>query len=158
MTDEKDLVTVVDRTALIENLLNQVIVDYCAPDKERFMLFWNVVLDSSVMSIGAKVKVSMAIAQEVDFKLSQNAIHNVMALRNAFAHHKTDSHPVLVAGKTREEDSVHYELLIISNSGRISRKRRQDALVEFNANYTAAKDSLVTLLNIIRAGKKNDAV
>ncbi len=152
MTDEKDLVTVVDRTAFIENLLNQVIAYYCAPANERFMLFWNVVLDSSVMTIGSKAKVSMAIAQELGFKLNQKAIHKVMALRNAFAHHKTESHPV-VAG-----DSVYYDLLIISQSGRISRQRRQDALDEFKTYYTEAKDSLVSLLEIIKADKKSDTV
>lgn len=158
MTDEKDLVTVVDGTALIENLLNQVIVNFCAPTKDRFMFFWNVVLDSSIMPIGSKTKATMAIAQELQFKLNQNAIHNVMSLRNAFAHHKTGSHPVLVAGGSHGEDRVHYELQVISNSGRLSRKHRQDALAEFKTSFTAAKESLVTLLEVIKAEKKSNAV
>lgn len=145
MSEKTDLIHVVDRAALIENILNQVIEDFCEPRKEPFMFFWNVVLDSSIMPMGAKVKVAAAIAQELDFKLEQDALHKVMALRNAFAHHKTGSHPVISVGKTDEDTRIHYELQVLSNSGRLSRKPRQDALAEFHAAYSLAKESLVTL-------------
>jgi hypothetical protein len=44
MSEQSDLVHVVDRAALIENILNQVIEDFCEPRKEPFMFFWNVIL------------------------------------------------------------------------------------------------------------------
>lgn len=158
MTDEEDLVTVVDGTALIENLLDQVIVYFCVPTQDRFKFFWDVVLDSSIMPIGSKIKVSMAIAQGLKFSLNQNAIHKVITLRNAFAHHKTGSHPVLVSGGSYGEDSVHYELQVISNSGRLSLIRRQDALSEFKKYHVAAKNSLVSLLEVIEAEKTSNLV
>jgi hypothetical protein len=99
MPTDKDLVDVIDRTALIENILNQVIEAFCEPRQEPFMFFWNVILDSSIMPMGSKVKVVMAIAQEMNVKLDQKSVHSVMSLRNAFAHHPSDSHPVLVVGK-----------------------------------------------------------
>lgn len=157
MSDQEDLVAVVDGTALIENLLNQVIENFCAPAQNRFAFFWSVVLDSSIIPIGSKAKVAMAISQELHFKLNQNAIHNVMTLRNAFAHHKTGSHPVMVVGKSPDENSVHYELQVISNSGRLFRKRRHDALAEFKASYAEAKTSLVELLATIKAANNNAA-
>ena len=151
MSDQSDLVYVVDRAALIENILNQVIEDFCEPRKEPFMFFWNVILDSSIMPMGSKVKVASAIAQELDFKLEQDALHKVMSLRNAFAHHKTGSHPVITAGKTEEDSKVHYELQVLSNSGKLARKRREDALSEFNAAFRSAKESLVALKAAITA-------
>jgi hypothetical protein len=151
MSEKSDLVHVVNRTALIENILNQVIEAFCEPRQEPFMFFWNVILDSSIMPMGSKVKVATAIAQELDVKIEQNAIHTVMALRNAFAHHKTGSHPVITASKTEEDGEVHYELQILSNSGRLSRKRREDALAEFDASYVLAKESLVAMLAAIKA-------
>jgi hypothetical protein len=151
VSDQNDLVHVVDRAALIENILNQVIEDFCEPRKEPFMFFWNVILDSSIMPMGSKVKVASAIAQELDVKLEQDALHKVMALRNAFAHHNTGSHPVISVGKTEEDSKIHYELQVLSNSGTLSRKRREDALSEFDAAFRAAKESLVDLKAAIKA-------
>lgn len=150
MSEHSDLIYVVDRAALIENILNQVIEDFCEPRKEPFMFFWNVILDSAIMPMGSKTKVAAAIAQELDFKIEQDALHKVMSLRNAFAHHKTSSHPVFSAGKTKDDSRVHYELQVLSNSGRLSRKRREDALSEFNAAFLTAKESLIALKTHIK--------
>jgi hypothetical protein len=151
MATDRGLADIIDRTALIENILNQVIETFCEPRREPFMFFWNVILDSSVMPMGSKVKVAMAIAQELKFKLDQNSIHNVVSLRNAFAHQPTNAHQVLVAGKTPAEDAIHPQLQILSSSGKISRKRRRDALAEFNSSYKRAKESLVGLLKTAKS-------
>ena len=148
---DDDVVVVINRAGLIENLLNQVIEQYCAPPRDRLELFWTVLLDSSVMSVGAKVKVAMAVAHRITFKLEAEPIHRVMALRNAFAHHPTDAHPVLVVGKTEQNDSSHFELHVLSGSGRISRIPREQALDEFNAAYQKAKASLVALRDAVKA-------
>lgn len=150
MPTENDLENVINRTALIENILSQVIEAYCQPRKDRFMFFWSVLLDSSILPMGSKTKVAMAIALEMKFKLDQNSLHNVVSLRNAFAHQPTNSHPVMVVGKASEEDELHLQLQILSNSGKISMRKRQDALAEFNAAYKVAKASLVELLNAIK--------
>jgi ERCC4-type nuclease len=158
MPTKSDLTDVIDRTALIENILSQVIEAYCEPRKDRFIFFWSVLLDSSIMPMGSKTKVTMAIAQEMKFKLDQNALHSVVSLRNAFAHQPTNSHPVLVVGKTPEESEMHLQLQILSNSGKISMKRRRDALAEFNAAYKIAKVSLVELLNAIKGEHAANAI
>lgn len=145
-----DLVNVVDRTALIENLLNQIVVSYCGPRKEAVEFMWSVVLDTSVMSIGAKVKIVMAVAQEIRFKLRKDALHTVMSLRNAFAHHATDSHVVFAIGAKPEDMHVYHQLWILGSSGKISRKRRDEALEEFNLAYRVAKESLVELRDVVR--------
>ena len=100
--------------------------------------------------MGSKTKVAMAIAQEMKLKLDQNSLHSVVSLRNAFAHQPTDSYPLLVVGKTPEENEMHLQLQILSNSGRISMKRRQEALAEFIEAYKVAKASLIVLLDAIK--------
>jgi hypothetical protein len=157
MSRTLDLALVIDRTALIENMLNQVIEGFCAPQKRAFPFFWNVVLDSSIMPLGSKVKVAMAIAQELRVKLDQNALHSVISLRNAFAHHGIGSHPVCSVGMTPEEDRVHYELQVVANSGKVSRMRREAALASFNSSYQDARESLASLLKAIKGRNAPDA-
>jgi hypothetical protein len=135
--EERQLIEVINRTGYIENLLDQVIEKYCSPQKDRVTFFWDVVLDGAIMSVGSKVKVAMAVSQKLEFKLNQDAIHKVMALRNAFAHHQTTSHPVWVVGRTEEEGSAHYQLKVISNSGRLSHKKREMTRTSSSTNRSA---------------------
>lgn len=76
------MVDVIDRAALIKNIINQVIAGYCKPRKDAWGFMWSVVLDTSVMSLGAKIKVIMGVAHEMEFKLEKNSLHRVIALRN----------------------------------------------------------------------------
>jgi hypothetical protein len=148
---DNDASRVINRTALIENLLNQIILNYVSPRKDAFKLFWDVLLDSSIIALGSKVKVAMAISQQFNIKLSQNSLHKVVAYRNAFAHHALDSHPTMVIGKTPNEDELHYVLHIIKQSGKTERKRRDVALDEFSTSYEVAKKSLVQLLSAVKS-------
>ncbi len=144
-----DVVDVIDRAALIENVINQIIVGYCKPRKEAWEFMWSIVLDTSVMSLGAKVKVVMAVSHEMRFKLDKNSLHRVIALRNAFAHHASNAHPVLVVGRTPEEDTSHLQFWVLEASGKISRIKRREAFDEFNAKYRAALESLVQLKSMV---------
>ena len=141
-----DIVEVIDRAALIENLLNQIIVGYCRPPKEAWEFVWSVVLDTSVMSLGAKVKVVLAIAQEMHASVDTNALHSVISLRNAFAHHATHAHPVLVAGSKKGEKPTTYgELWVLTSAGKTERTPRHEALAEFSEKYATVRTSLVAL-------------
>ena len=92
----------------------------------------------------------MAISQQLNIKLNQDSLHKVVYYRNAFAHHALYSHPTLLVGKTPDEDEQHCMLHVIKNSGKTERKRRQDALKEFNKQYEVAKKSLVELRDAIK--------
>ena len=157
MPKQHDVANVVDRTALIENIINQVIEAFCEPRAEPFGFFWDVILDSSIMPLGSKVKVVSAIAHEVKFKLDREEIHNVLALRNAFAHHPLNSHQVVVVAKNPEENRVYSRLQILKSSGKLERKTREHALAEFNSSFKVAKESLVGLLTAIKALRATSA-
>lgn len=156
-TYSTDLERIVARTALIENLLNQVVTNYCAPRKDLHNFFWDVLLDSSVMPIGSKVKVAMAISQKLRHKLDRNALHKVMSLRNAFAHHSIDSHPVFKVAREPEKGSVRYELQVLDNEGRLTRTPRTQAVEQFDAAYEQARESLRALLDVMKAPGSDNA-
>jgi len=146
---DNDVSLIIDRTALIENILNQIIHGYTSPRKDAFEFFWNVVLDSSVMQLGSKIKVAMAISQELNAKLDENSLHKVISYRNAFAHHDTNAHPVITFGKAGD-DQINYMLHIMKSSGKIKKECRNKALIEFNNNYKKAKESLIVFLDTIK--------
>jgi hypothetical protein len=156
-TYSTDLERIVARTALIENMLNQVVTNYCAPRKDLHNFFWDVLLDSSVMPIGSKVKVAMAISQKLRQKLNRNSLHKVMSLRNAFAHHSIDSHPVFMVKRPPDEGSVRYELQVLDNEGRLTRTPRTEAVEQFDTAYEQARESLRALLAAIKKQGSNDA-
>ena len=94
-----DLEVIINRTALIESLLNQAIVEFCNPKLVEFDFFWTVLLNSSIMPA----------------------------------------------------------LLIISQSGKVTKERREDALATFDASYEAAKKSLAALIDHIRLTRPDAA-
>jgi hypothetical protein len=142
-----DLVVVIDRSAMIESLMTRIIVSYCSPRQEARPFMWNIVLDSSVMSLGAKAKVVMAIAGEVDFELKRNALYKVLELRNAFAHHATDANLTIGSGSDGEAEFFH-EFWLLRSSGKLDKKKRKDAFEEFGREYAIARDSLIELANL----------
>jgi len=154
MEHYNELAHIIDRTALIENLLNQIIERYCSPRKEVFSFFWQVVLDSSVMPLGAKVKVAMAVSQQIDFKLKADPIHKLVSFRNAFAHHAIDAHPTLIISQNPEQDELHHMLHVISSSGKTSEIRRDNALKEFDKHFEQSKQSLLDLLASVNSTLK----
>lgn len=151
MSANDDVIHVIDRTALIENLLNQAIEKYCSPRKEAFPLFWSVILDSSIIELGAKIKVALAIAQETGFKLKDVPLHKVISYRNAFAHHAVDAHPVLFVAKDPEKDETRYMLHIIRSSGIVQQISRDKALKEFDTCCDKVEQSLVEFCKAIVA-------
>lgn len=64
-----DLVRVINRASMIESLMNHLIATYCAPREYAQFFMSEIVLNTSVMPLGVKAKVVMAVAQTLDFKL-----------------------------------------------------------------------------------------
>ena len=139
-------------------MLNQVIVGYCRPAKDAREFMWSIVLDTSVMSLGAKVKVVSAISQEMRINVDRDALHSSISLRNAFAHHATHAHPVLeVPAKKGDKPVAYGELWVLGSSGKIKKVRRHEALEDFNVHCEKAKKSLAQLIDAIHAKSERDA-
>jgi hypothetical protein len=130
--------------------MNQIIEGYCEPRRDRFTFFWTVVLDSSVMTLGGKVRVVSAIADQLDTKIESGKLSSVLSLRNAFAHHSTTAHPLVRVGETPEESTAHYQLYVMNAAGKIKQMTREDALQEFRSVFKKAKASLLELLDLVK--------
>jgi hypothetical protein len=146
---EPDLVTVINRADMIENLFNQIISDFIGTRKDQWSFMWHVLLDTSVMPLAAKQKVVMAIALEMGFKLQKNPLIMVIQLRNSFAHHRTDAHPIFVVGKTREEDRMYTQFYTVNSDGVLQKRKRHEAFEDFNKYYRIAKAQLIELRNLV---------
>lgn len=146
---ERDLVIVINRAAHIENLLNQIISNFCAPRPEATMFMWTVVLDTSVMSLNSKLRVVKAIARELGFKLENDSLIKVILLRNSFAHHSTDSHPVVVFGRNDEDTYSYSQFCTLDNNGVLLTSKRHEAFEKFNNSFQIAKKSLIELRKLV---------
>ena len=130
---------------------------YSAPRKDAFIFFWEVLLDSSVLPLGSKVKVVLAISQELGVTLNQDILYKVISYRNAFAHHATYAHPVIVVAKTPEEATSYNMLYILKASGKIQKMKREDAFEDFDKHYAKAHEKLVQIIQLINEQiKEND--
>jgi hypothetical protein len=146
-----DLVVVVNRSAFIENIMNQIISDFCAPRKEASLFMWSVILDTSVMPLGAKAKVVAAIAYALGFEFDRNPLHRIIAIRNAFAHNATDAHATLMVHPNPEDDYIYHQFWVLGSTGEIKMEKRHEAFDEFQAVYAAARQSLLDLRNAVKA-------
>jgi len=153
---DNDLTQIINKTALIENVLSQVIINYSSPRKDAYGYFWDVLLDNSVMSLGAKVKAVMAISHETNIKVNKNSLHKILEYRNAFAHHSLNDNPVFRVGIAENEGSMYYRLNILKSSGKVERINRLDVLEEFNKNYETALKSLVNINDAVKEQVKNN--
>jgi hypothetical protein len=146
MSEADDVAKAINRTALIENLLNQIITVYFVSRNDTRMFFWDTILDSSIMPIGPKIKVVTAIAHKMRIKFKHDRLHKLIACRNEFAHHKTHSHPILHLAKDPEEQGeLRFYLKVLRISGVIDKIHRQRALDEFSLFYEQTKDELINL-------------
>jgi len=148
---DDDVSQVIERTSVIENLLDQIITKYINPRKEVHYFFHMVMLDGSILELGKKSKLVKNIARALNYRKKLQPVDEIIKYRNAFAHHSLFSHPTLVVGKSQEENKAVYLLQIMSSTGGIKRVSREDALREFNKNFVEAKDTLKELLKVIDA-------
>ena len=154
MSDEEqpppDLVVVINRADHIENLLNQIIEDFLGPRDELKSFMWHVVLDTSVMPLAAKQKVVMAIALEMGYKLQKNPLMMVVQLRNSFAHHRTNAHPVIVFGRTDADTTSYSQFYTLNSDGVLQKRKRHEAFDDFNKYFKIAKAQLIELRDLIK--------
>lgn len=144
-----DLVTVINRSSSVEILMDQLISQFCSPRPEAAIFMNAVILDSTVMSLGAKAKVIAAIAYTLDVKFDRNPLLRLIAIRNAFAHNPTDAHTVISYQERETTATFYHEFWTLGTSGEIVKEKRKNAFLEFNEKYGAVRNSLNELLQAV---------
>jgi len=145
MEEKSNLEVVIDCISTIENNLDQIISSFIAPKESSYHFFWSIMLDSSILPIGSKIKLFVAISQNIDAKTNPTVLHKLIALRNAFAHQGSNENPVFIAQKGTKECKGFNALKVISQSGRVSLMDRGKAFEQFNQHYKASLDMLLEI-------------
>lgn len=123
---------IIDELNKIEEKINTIITRYFAPEKE--LEFRTIVLNSSIVSTGAKMKILRNI-DTFDNKFISK-IQTLMNTRNAFAHLPlTKSAKVTVTNNNGNLvwllESVTSQLDIMNSSGEIKKKNAKDLVLEY---------------------------
>ncbi len=146
---------VIERSIHIEQNINYIIFHYFQPENSG--QFLNMVLNSSVMHYGGKLKVLKAIGVE---KSTYSQLQQIGSIRNAFAHtpmnqqmtisYEGDKKPVV---ETRDNISV------MNSQGDIISKDPYEYLVEFLGLYNTVEPVLREMYELYRSkDKKQKAI
>ena len=122
----------IDELNKIEEKINTIITRYFSPVKE--LEFKTIVLNSSIVSTGAKMKILRNI-DSFDNKMISK-VQALMNTRNAFAHLPlTKSATITITNKEGNFlwniESVSTQLDIMNSSGEIKKKNAKELIVEY---------------------------
>ncbi|KAF0144894.1 MAG: hypothetical protein FD156_1465 [Nitrospirae bacterium] len=132
---------VIGRTIAIESLIKQILVQYISPQKDRLPFLKDIILNNSMLNLGAKIKAFLFLVETNNWKkIDENHFHTILRIRNSFAHSDTT---ILV---TLSEVSY---LLDSFHSGKLKKVKRKDALHEFTQSYVLVKKYLHGILKSI---------
>jgi hypothetical protein len=157
----EDLAAVIDGAAIIELLFDQVILLFYQPQQQEH--FSALVLSSSVLPLGTKLKIVSGIAAQKKHTLSNDSIHRVLELRNAFAHHSTGANVEIQMPSIDSEVSIifdenlrptsdsplKYFLHVVDGKGRVKKTARDEALSQFQKHQPLARKELERLVQAI---------
>ncbi|MGO3182584.1 MAG: hypothetical protein ACTIJ9_07105 [Aequorivita sp.] len=122
---------VIERFIRVEERINNIILDYFKPDNKG--LFISVVLNSSILTIGAKIKILVNIGVK---NSTIDKIRKLSAIRNGFAHTLIISQMnITVPSKSEPEKIIETNVTSIINvmnsSGKIIKKNAHEYLTEY---------------------------
>ena len=122
---------IIDRFVRIEARIDRIIVDYFKPENK--IIFVSVVLNSSVLTIGAKIKILANIGIK-DSTL--NKIRKLSAIRNGFSHtliHNKGKITISLNKKPNENIKTEMDTVIevMNSNGKITHKDAFEYLIEF---------------------------
>ena len=141
---------VIDNTNYIESILKEILVKYISPPKEKLPFLNEIILNNSMLNLGAKVKAFLYLMEKNNWKkIDQNHFHTIFNIRNAFAHCGVSSPNIEVRmnedGSTTVTD-IFYLIESVKSSGKFTKVKRRDALHKFTQSYVAVKDYLHEIL------------
>jgi hypothetical protein len=131
----------IERLQQIEWRINRIIIEHFKPeDKDSFE---KIVLNSSIMDFGSKLKILININSK--YKSQSENIRKLAAIRNGFAHAKISDIIHILADKVDEETfnlshETETRIEIMNSQGELKIKNAYEYLVEFWELYHKIKD------------------
>lgn len=134
-----EIAYVIERTIAIETFIRLILTKYISPPKDRLPFLEEIILNNSMLNLGAKVKALLHLVEKNNWKkIDQKHFHTILQIRNSFAHSDTT---ILV-----EPMEISYLLDSVQTSGRFMRVKTKNALHDFTQSYVAVKEYLIDLL------------
>ncbi len=122
----------------IEMALDNIILDYINPNEIGFTR--DVILNSSILSIGNKIKIIKTIFHELEVKQDFQDLHKLMNIRNVFAHGK----PYF------EDEGMIFKLSEIKSDGKIQENELDKLYKEFIDLFNEQNQKLCKLQSKIK--------
>ena len=137
----EDLVFVIDRFNYIEYKVTEIISSYIGAIPERKKFVNSILLNNSIVSFGAKIKLLFHINSiEKLFDLKKDDFHRLAHIRNQFAHSGQEVFEICL-----EEPELGGKKLMlesVASSGRLIEVDASKALSEFTQIFARLKQSL----------------
>lgn len=133
---------IIDRMNQIERIIDKEIINFIGPEKEKE--FKRVILNSSIISFGAKIKIVKSL-ELVDTSIS-GPIDEMKNIRNGFAH----SNIVALLTATYDQStpssdvdvSAYHSIHVMNSSGQIKEKKVHEQLISFKNKYDKVCEAL----------------
>jgi hypothetical protein len=142
---------VIENTIDIESILKSILVAYIAPQEDRKPFLNDIILNSSMLNLSAKIKAFHYLVETNKWrKIDEKHFHTILNVRNVFAH--SDSMPnisVVINECGCKPVDICYYLESIKSTGKLNKVKRKDALHDFTQSYVAVKDYLHEILAAI---------
>lgn len=138
---------VIERFIKVEEHINTIILEYFQPDNKE--LFKSVVLNSSILTIGSKLKILVNIGVK---NSTIDKIRKLSAIRNGFAHTLIISQMnVKVPSKSNPVKTIETNITSIVNvmnsSGKIIQKNAHEYLTEYLQLLQELENEIKTTTN-----------
>jgi hypothetical protein len=128
----KQLSEVVSKTNYLESKINNIILKYLdlKPEREHFA-DW-ILFNNSILNLSAKIKLLCYISNAVGYEINAHGFHNLLQIRNAFAHTDFNSDLYLEIGENGEIIGSFSSIKSIKSDGKLDIKNRNEAYQDFS--------------------------
>lgn len=134
---------VVENMKDIEIMLDNIILDYIAPKNLKFTR--DIILNSSITSIGTKIKILKTICHESKEEKDFTNLHKLLNIRNVFAHGK----PYF------EGEDMLFKLSEIKSDGKIKENELDKLYTEFIGLFNEQMQTLIKLHSQLKEKNKS---
>ena len=129
----KTIGMIVSQFNALELLITKILTKFISPNEQRKDFVQRQLLNNSVISFGAKVKLLISITKSYDLgKVDRNKLHRILSLRNAIAHNDVVSNlKIHVPEDPDESVSQYFVIDKMKSDGNLETMDKSETYWEF---------------------------
>ena len=145
---------ILDNFNQLEGLISEIITAYVCPVENKRYFMYSFLLNNSIISFGAKIKVLLRINSiEKYIEIKSHDLHRLLSLRNAVAH--KDSNPKYGFEQSASNDAKGKAYLVLEkmrSDGTVDHLNQEEAYSEFNILCEKLLVTLIDMKNKVSEG------